>query len=176
MINKLSQVSTKNGDKGTSQNYTSENFVKSDILFHTLGTIDELSSFLGLTYHFYQKEIMKEIQRHLQTINSMIATNPEHVFYSRINKISQEDVDFIEQNEQEVLSKNPLEPSFYLPGSETSLSGAYLDVSRSICRRAERELVNFVLKYHRRDLEIAQRYINRLSDFLFVLARSEMQK
>ena len=172
-ITKQSVVSTKNGDKGFSRNYSNEKIIKSDILFETLGTIDELSSTLGLTYHYSggMNEI-KVIQRVLQDINSIIATNPKSDNYQKIRHISIKDVEVLEKIEQELLDDYPIEPRFVLPGSDTSISGAYFDLSRSVTRRAERCIIRFEQKYNRVDLKYVKQYLNRLSDLLFIYART----
>jgi len=171
-INKVSQISTKTGDTGTSKNFVNETFEKDDILFEILGSMDTLSSFIGLSYHYHELDFLKIIQTELQTINALIATNPKHVLYQKIQKVSCEDIELLENNMQALLTEHPIEPHFYLPGSETSLGGAYLDVSRSICRKTERTLVHFIKTANREDLSDALKYLNRLSDYLFVLVRS----
>ncbi|MBU1145403.1 MAG: ATP:cob(I)alamin adenosyltransferase [Firmicutes bacterium] len=173
MITKITQISTKKGDLGMTSNAVMEILPKDDILFQTLGSIDELSSFLGLTYHFIQIEELLFIQNHLEIISAIIASNPNHNNYTKLKQITQEDVLFLEIESQKELTKHPLEPKFCLPGSSTSLAGSYLDVSRSVCRRAERELTHFAIKKIRKDLNYVQMYLNRLSDFLYILARNQ---
>lgn len=169
-VTRWEQISTKTGDSGKSKNYNDVSYKKDDILFETLGTIDELSSFLGLTYHQEKMPIIKTIQENLQNINSMIATSPKSEIYQRIKYITDLDIEFIEDHIQATLNQNPSNDSFYLPGSEKSKVGAYLDVCRTIARRAERRLVSFNNRYKRKDLIYAQKYLNRLSDLLFVLS------
>lgn len=165
-------ISTKKGDKGTSKNYSNEEFSKSDLLFEALGNIDELSSLLGLVYHYTKVEKIKVIQIALQDINSIIATNPTSKRYINLNFLTQEDVDLLESFEEKLLAVKALEPKFVLPGSETSLEGAYFDLARSVARRVERSLVRFSLREERTDLDISKRYLNRLSDLLFIYARN----
>lgn len=170
-ITKTDQISTKNGDEGKSKNYVNESFEKDDILFEVLGSMDELSSFLGLSFQYTKREDLLTIQRTLQDINTIIATNPNHTLYCKIRKLTSADVGILEKNMEALLNICPLEPKFCLPGSETSLGGAYVDVARSIARRAERTLVRFVKETSREDLKNVLMYLNRLSDYLFVLAR-----
>ncbi len=173
-IDNVHIISTKKGDQGTSKNYSNQSFSKDDILFDTLGTIDELSSHLGLTYHHTNYEKIKVIQTTLQAINALIATDlsvhPER--YEALRKINDKDIVALEEEGQKHLQQNPLEPRFVLPGSEATLGGAYCDLARAVCRRAERTLVRYVNTTNRRDLEGPKKYLNRLSDFLFILARS----
>ncbi|MBN2876405.1 MAG: ATP:cob(I)alamin adenosyltransferase [Bacilli bacterium] len=170
VIDKVKQVTTKKGDKGTSKDYSSRSFRKDNILFETLGTMDELSSNLGLAYHYTKNEEIIVVQKELQKINSLIATDPQSEQYKKLAKMSLEPVEWLEMKMQDLLDKKPLEPRFTLPGSEKSLNGAYIDVSRTIARRAERRLTEFVELHQRSDLELVQSFVNRLSDYLFVLS------
>jgi cob(I)alamin adenosyltransferase len=176
-IDNYKVISTTKGDKGTSKNYSNEEFSKSNILFHTLGTIDELSSTLGLTYHYTDhKAQIKNIQLTLQHINSLVATNVSSANYSKLLQITELDVSELEAYEQSLLAESNVEPLFVLPGSDTTLEGAYFDLSRSIARRAERTLVLFIEMTERSDLKYCLSYINRLSDLLFIFARSKASK
>lgn len=169
-VNKVENISTKLGDKGTSKNYNNETYRKSDILFETLGTIDELSSFLGLTYHYHSNEEIKRVQKNLQNIAAQIATSPEAELYKKLVFIKTEDTEYLETEMQKRLNIKPLEPRFYLPGSEKSKTGAYFDVCRTLARRVERRLDEFIIKHNREDLDNVRMYINRLSDYLFILS------
>lgn len=169
-ISKIKNISTKKGDKGTSKNYNNEEFRKSDILFETLGTIDELSSFLGLTYHYYKSDEIILIQKNLQKLSSIIATSPKVELYTKIEKLSDNDVEVLESKMQEVLDFKPIEPRLFLPGSEKSKIGAYFDVCRTLTRRSERRIDEFIIIHNRDDLDIVRSYINRLSDYLFILS------
>ena len=171
-IKNATQISTKKGDSGQSRNYSNEAFSKDDILFDTLGTIDELSSLLGLTYHHTNYEKIKTIQTTLQAINALIATNPTaQEAYQRLRQINEQDLTFIEEEEQSLLNECHIEPQFVLPGSDTSHPGAYFDLSRAVTRRAERTLVRFINVTQREDLSMVLKYLNRLSDLFFILAR-----
>ena len=172
-ITKIDQVASRYGDKGFSKNFVNDVLQKDDILFEVLGTMDELSSFIGLSYQYNKSEFLKTIQKTLQTINSLIATPPTHALYKKLVKISKEDITSLELGMQDLLNINLVETRFYLPGSETTLAGAYLDVSRSITRRAERVMVRFVKQNLRDDLSFSLEYMNRLSDYLFIAVRAE---
>ena len=173
-LDKVEYISTKKGDKGQSKNYSSEAFDKDDVLFETLGTNDELSAVLGLAYHYTKCENIKMIQRTLQDINSLIATNRtlHEERYEALKQITAEDVAFLEKETQRYLDIKPLEPRFVLPGSDTTKENAYFDLARVVARRAERQLVRFIKANLRLDLDLALMYMNRLSDLLFVLARN----
>ena len=168
-IEDIKYISTKTGDLGTSSNYSNERFDKDDSLFEVLGTIDELSSNLGVVYHVINIQELKTIQQQLQTINSIIATTKESQ-KSRIKTISNEDIECLEELENKYLLTASITHEFVLPGSE-SLASAHLDVARTVCRRAERRLITFIKEHDRKDLQYVSMYLNRLSDLLFILAR-----
>jgi cob(I)alamin adenosyltransferase len=173
IIKSYKTISTKSGDKGTSRNYSNEVLPKTNVLFDTLGIIDELSSFLGLTYHYSEmKKMIQHIQKDLQDINSVIATNQTDKNMDRIRKITTEDVEALESYEAMILEKCSIEARFVLPGSDSSLEGAYFDVCRSLARKVERQVITFKDKNSRDDLERIISYLNRLSDLLFICARS----
>lgn len=169
-LEKYTQISTKNGDKGFSKNYSNESYRKDDLLFQTVGTIDELSSNLGLCYHYTEfKDVIKTIQRVLQTINSLVATTNEDTLY-KLPQVTKEDIEVIESKEQELLNTRTIERFFVLPGSEGSLGSAYLHVARTIARRAERTLVSFVKENSLSHLDSSLAYLNRVSDLLFIMS------
>ncbi|MFP4478598.1 MAG: cob(I)yrinic acid a,c-diamide adenosyltransferase [Candidatus Izemoplasmatales bacterium] len=172
-IDKLSQISTKKGDSGKSRNYNDDVFDKDDALFEALGTLDELNSFLGLTYHYSEVGMIKQIQLYLQNISSLIATKPKSGHYSSLNQIDEDDVSLLEEKIEKLLKDKPLENQFYLPGSEKTKSGAYFDLCRTIARRAERRIVTFEKEHQREDLDLIKKFINRLSDLLFLLSMQE---
>ncbi len=173
-INKLDHISTKKGDKGTSSDYSNHPYPKDDALFETLGTIDELSAVLGIAYHHTHYEQIKIIQKTLQAINALVATNPEKdpKRYETLRKIGEKDIAFIEREEEKLLLEKDIEPTFHLPGTDTSLENAFFDYARTVCRRTERTMVRFINTKSREDLDHPRSYLNRLSDLLFILARN----
>jgi cob(I)alamin adenosyltransferase len=173
-IDQASQISTKKGDKGTSSNYSSETLSKYDLVFEVLGTVDELSASLGMCYHHSHCENLKLIQQTLQTINSIIATSKEKTpeQYASLKLVDPLDITFLEKETQKYLDLKPLEPRFVLPATDSTFHNAYFDVSRTICRRAERILVRYKDVSLRDDLDHLMQYMNRLSDLLFVMARN----
>ncbi len=174
MIKNANHISTKKGDTGFSRNFSNERIKKTDLLFDVVGNIDELSSFLGLSYHHSSfKDEIKMIQKDLQDIMSIFATNPESELYSKIRLLQDEDVIKLETLEQNIITTCNIQPRFVLPGSDSSLEGAYLDVSRSISRRVERIAYQYQEKSSRGDLGVVMKYLNRLSDVLYIMARSK---
>lgn len=170
-IDQVKHISTKTGDKGTSANYDNVRYLKDDILFETLGTIDELSSHLGLVYQITKINDLKQIQQNLQDINSLIATsNVER--RQKLRQLREKDIEFLELLEETHLKEAHITHEFVLPGSE-SLESAYFDIARTITRRSERRLVSFIQTNQRTDLQMSLQYINRLSDLLFIMARKK---
>jgi cob(I)alamin adenosyltransferase len=172
---KIRQISTQYGDKGKTQNYSNEVLAKTDDLFEALGAIDECSSAIGLAYHHTKIDDFLTIQKLLQTINSLLAVNPatDSERYGKLVKIGEWEIEWIEQRGEQLLEKKPLEPRFVLPGSESTLAGAYVDLARAIARRAERATIRFAENKRRSDLKIPLIFLNRLSDYLFLVARSD---
>lgn len=172
-IDNYKVISTTSGDKGLSRNYSNVKLSKSDSLFEVLGNIDELSSSLGIIYHETEdKDVIRLIQTKLQHINSLIATSVDSPRREGLIKITNDDILVIEELEQRILNETVIEPLFVLPGSDTSKLGALYDLSRAITRRAERSLVMFTEVNGRSDLSYCLKYLNRLSDLLFIYARS----
>ncbi|MEC9485448.1 MAG: ATP:cob(I)alamin adenosyltransferase [Candidatus Izemoplasma sp.] len=173
-IDDYKMISTKKGDKGTSKNYSNEAFSKSDTVFDTLGVLDELSSFLGLSYHYTPfKDDIKTIQTTIQHINSLIATNPDDTKKRNLAQISDEDIDKLEAIEARAINDTNIQPKFVLPGSESTKPGAYLGVCRALARKAERQVNRFYEVKQRDKNDLLLAYLNRLSDVLFILARSQ---
>ncbi|MBN2504916.1 MAG: ATP:cob(I)alamin adenosyltransferase [Bacilli bacterium] len=171
-IERIEQISTKKGDEGFSSDYSGKRYGKEEELFEVLGTNDELSCQLGICFHQSRDESLKEIQRHLERVNSMIATDSEHKNYQKLNLISTKEIEWLEAQEKKALDECDLGSGFTLPGSETSLTGAEYDMARSIARRAERCFFRYLRTTNRNDLGLCGKYLNRLSDYLFVKAKS----
>lgn len=171
------KVYTKTGDKGTTALFGGSRVPKHHIRIESYGTIDELNSHLGLIrdqdINPEYKKILEKIQDRLFTVGAILATAPDKAILKngkeRLNipKISEADIQLLE-NEIDGM-ENQLEPMmhFVLPGGHTTVS--YCHIARCVCRRAER------LSVHLYELEPFENnvlaYINRLSDYLFVLAR-----
>jgi len=174
---KLPKIYTKTGDKGRSSLYTGERRAKDDKIFSALGAIDELSCQVGLARELGKSknldaEILDQLERVqclLQDIGSCVATpmstaRPAHLkrvgFNSRHTKELEQWID------DYTLKLPPLE-NFVLPGG--GVVAATVHVARAVCRRAEREVIP-LLADEECEAEVGK-YLNRLSDFLFTLAR-----
>ncbi len=171
------KIYTKTGDKGTTALFGGTRVPKHHIRIESYGTVDELNSHLGLIrdQNIQQdyKDLLVTIQNKLFTVGAVLATDPEKTILkngkARLNipKISNGD---IEQLEQEMDAMNKVLPPmthFVLPGGHQTVS--FCHIARCVCRRAER------LTSALNDLEPFENnvlvYLNRLSDYLFVLAR-----
>lgn len=171
------KVYTKTGDKGTTALFGGTRVPKHHIRIESYGTVDELNSHLGLIrdqqINAHYKQIIERIQDRLFTLGAILATDPEKWTLKngkeRLNipKITENDVELLENEIDSMESE--LEPMthFVLPGGHTTVS--YCHIARCVCRRAER------LSVHLHEIEptdeMVLTYLNRLSDYLFVLAR-----
>ncbi|CAJ0942991.1 unnamed protein product [Ranitomeya imitator] len=170
---KIPKIYTKTGDKGFSSTYTGERRPKDNLVFEALGTTDELTSALGLAKEFCLDANLQciaeleKIQCMLQDIGSNIATpissaRESHKVHTAFNE---EPIRELEQWIDKYTDQLPPLTSFILP----SKASASLHVARAVCRRAER--VTFKLLQTREADPNIGKYLNRLSDFLFTLAR-----
>ncbi|OMJ77916.1 hypothetical protein SteCoe_22391 [Stentor coeruleus] len=168
------KIYTKTGDKGSTSLFTGERRSKDDAVFQSLGNTDELNSFIGLAAvqcknHQDISNMLEFIQSRLLDVGSNIAT-PKSSNHEKLARVGfkAEYVDNLEKWIDQMDKDLPPLKNFILPsGGEGS---ARLHVARSVCRRAERSIVKQFL-----DGEVdesAYKFINRLSDFLFVAART----
>lgn len=165
-------ITTRNGDKGITSILGGVKLPKSHIRLETIGTVDELSSLLGLIRSFLKNEdsqFIIEIQRNLYKINTELAVDkPLEI---PLVFIGPADVAKLE-NSINYLEKSGYSPGkLIIPGGGNSQS-AYFDLARTICRRAERRVVSLFSKYKPLDGDTSiLTFLNRLSDLLFLLAR-----
>jgi cob(I)alamin adenosyltransferase len=134
------------------------------------GTVDELNSFLGLIVSGnidpHYKTIIRRIQENLFTAEAWIASDPG-LPPKDLPVLKEEEITLLEQEIDEMNKFLPELTHFILPGGHETI--AWCHVARTVCRRAERALIRLTVPGHADDLII--RYLNRLSDYLFVLAR-----
>ncbi len=169
-----SKIYTKTGDLGKTSLIGGTKVPKSHLRIETYGTVDELNSYIGLLNDHliatYQptKNILREIQDRLFTIGSSLACDPDKEPLMKIPDLKEEDVVLLEREIDAMNEKLPPMKSFILPGGDIIISTAH--ITRCICRRAERLCVNMM----EHDLfvdPLVIKYLNRLSDYLFVAAR-----
>ncbi|CAI2178862.1 17913_t:CDS:2, partial [Funneliformis geosporum] len=172
---KKSSVYTRTGDKGTSMLFNGERRPKNDDIFNALGTVDELSSCIGIANHYCKKvgngleSKLIEIQCKLIEVGSNIATprSSSHASKLSITTFDEENVKILESWIDTFDDQLPSLKHFILPsGGESSV---FLHQCRSVCRRAERVIVP-LLEAESAEVTVGK-YINRLSDFFFVAAR-----
>ncbi len=171
------KIYTKTGDKGTTALFGGTRVPKHHIRIDSYGTVDELNSYLGLIRdqdiaQVYKNSLM-QIQEKLFTLGAILATDPEKAVLKsgkeRLNiaRIKDQDISSLESQMDLMNQKLPPMTHFVLPGGHQTVS--FCHIARCVCRRAER------LATALNDLEPIDEsvlmYLNRLSDYLFVLAR-----
>ncbi len=164
------KIYTKKGDQGTTQLIGGTRVPKSSLRIESYGTVDELNSYIGLirdqaiSEQFVEQ--LLEIQDRLFTMGSLLAADPE-ASKMKLPELFEGDVTNLEQWIDEM--DGTLEPmrSFVLPGGHTTVS--FCHIARCVCRRAERISVD--LNAHQTLDPLLLTYLNRLSDYLFVLSR-----
>ncbi len=165
------KIYTKTGDKGTTALFTGKRVAKHHIRIESYGTIDELNSFLGLVrdqeIDEHSKEALALIQHKLFTVGAILATEPKKENRLKIPRISDEDITFLEEEMDQMNEELPEMTHFILPGGHTTVS--YCHIARTVCRRAER-MASYLNENEPLPNNLLS-YINRLSDYLFVLAR-----
>ena len=166
------KIYTKTGDKGKTSLIGGTKVAKSHIRIESYGTVDELNSFIGLLNDYltdqHSKKILKEIQDRLFTIGSSLACDPEKEPALKIPDLKEEDILFLENEIDKMNEVLPAMKNFILPGGHVAVSTAH--ICRCVCRRAERICVN--MQENNSFVEpLVIIYLNRLSDYLFVLAR-----
>lgn len=166
------RIYTRTGDKGTTSLIGGTKVPKSHLRIEAYGTVDELNSHIGLCRDLIGDETVRtrllEVQDRLFTIGSSLACDPEKEPRMRLPDLRDEDVRGLEEEIDRMSEQIPPMRSFILPGGDPVVS--QLHIARCICRRAERCCVRLELE----SLEvegILLKYLNRLSDYLFVLAR-----
>lgn len=162
------RIYTKTGDSGETSLYDGKRVKKDDIRVESYGTIDELNSMLGLARNFIDDkeivEIIYRIQRELFNVAGELATENSEKFKA---KVAEEQIKYLEETIDNYLEKMPKMDKFIIPG--TNKASASLHVARTICRRAERRILT--LNKEEYVSEILIKYVNRLSDTIYALAR-----
>jgi cob(I)alamin adenosyltransferase len=164
------KIYTKKGDTGTTQLLGGTRVPKHHLRIDAYGTVDELNSFIGLlrdqqiSPHY--KDILIEIQDRLLTIGSSLASDPQKS-KMQIPDLKESDVELLEKEIDAMNDRLPELKTFILPGGHTTVS--YCHLARCVCRRGERAVTHLAESDFVEPLVI--KYLNRLSDYLFVLAR-----
>ena len=165
------KIYTKTGDAGTTSLFGGQRLLKSDLRIDAYGTVDELNAYMGLLrdqgVNSGRSEILVEIQDRLFTIGSILATEPGNEKV-KIPALAEADIARLEQEIDAIDSQLPPMKFFVLPGGHPAVSFGH--VARTVCRRAERLVIALHEKSPVDGLVI--KYLNRLSDYLFMLCRA----
>ncbi|MFD2585185.1 cob(I)yrinic acid a,c-diamide adenosyltransferase [Pedobacter vanadiisoli] len=164
------KIYTKTGDKGQTSLIGGTRVPKYHLRIETYGTVDELNSYIGLVMcqdiDLHDQQLLKEIQDRLFTIGASLAADPEKS-KMKIPDLHYRDITLLEEEIDLINETLPPLKHFVLPGGNTVVS--YCHIARCVCRRAERLTVE--LAENSFVDEHVTVYLNRLSDYLFVLAR-----
>ncbi|MFK7000276.1 cob(I)yrinic acid a,c-diamide adenosyltransferase [Flavobacterium oreochromis] len=171
------KVYTKTGDKGTTALFGGTRVPKHNIRIESYGTVDELNSYIGLIrdqeMNPLYKAVLIEVQDRLFTLGAILATPPEKEVLKNGQKrlqnlgLTETDIEYLENEIDKMETDLPPMTHFVLPGGHTTVSHCH--IARCVCRRAERLATHLHEEEPTDDLVL--KYLNRLSDYLFVLAR-----
>jgi cob(I)alamin adenosyltransferase len=170
----MARIYTKTGDDGTTGLLFGGRASKSDDLIEVFGDIDEAAAALGIARANSLDQplsaLLLHIQRELFVVAADLATNPRqrHRLEPGKSQVTAEMLDALERNIDALVAQHPLRPLFVIPGSTPN--EAAIDFARAVTRRAERHVVRARAAGHAVSTDVL-RYLNRLSDLLYVLAR-----
>ncbi len=164
------KIYTKTGDKGSTSLFGGKRVSKDDIRIEAYGTVDELNSFVGLLHSVVEIDIVKKeliyIQSRLFDCGAILATDPGKDIVA--SKMEEKDYEILEKSIDRCNEElSPLQ-SFILPSGSNAVSIAH--ICRTVCRRAERRVISLQKTSVQLDEKIIV-FLNRLSDYFFVLAR-----
>lgn len=169
----MSSIATKRGDKGKTSLLSGERVLKSDPQVEAYGVVDELNSWLGLIRVKcpYQdiKDVICHVQKNLFILSAELASRQKK--YKK--RITQEDLEYIDKKLDHYQANFDFH-SFTIPGQ--SELGSYLDICRTICRRAERRMAAAELIEGVEFSDLVHSYVNRLSDLIYILSRTSDQR
>jgi cob(I)alamin adenosyltransferase len=167
-----SKIYTKTGDGGKTSLIGGTKVPKSHIRINAYGTVDELNAFIGLLCDqiadMHSCELLREIQDRLFTMGSSLACDPNKDITMKIPDLKESDILLLENEIDAMNEKLPEMKSFILPGGHIAVSTAH--ICRTVCRRAERVIVELDTR-EPLGQPLIIKYLNRLSDYLFVMAR-----
>lgn len=168
------KIYTKTGDSGQTSLFGGRRLHKHHLRIESYGTVDELNAFVGLlrdnTESDEVRAVLKSIQDRLFTIGANLASDPEQDLPSP--DLKEEDIQVLEKEMDRMDESLPPLKNFILPGGHTTVS--FCHIARTVCRRAERLIV--ALAQEEKVAEVVLKYMNRLSDYFFILARRLSQE
>lgn len=169
---KKCSIYTRTGDKGTTCLIGGTRVKKEDLRLEAYGTVDELNAFIGMLRSYidnqHDQDFLLAVQNKLFTIGSMLATDTSRMDVNTIGKITDENVKNIEEEIDAINEKLIPQKSFIIPGGYQGAAMAH--ICRTVCRRAERAIYRFCDEQHPVSEKLLS-YINRLSDYFFLLSR-----
>ena len=164
------KIYTKTGDSGETSLIGGKRVSKAELRIRAYGTVDELNAHVGLlrdqAVNKLRLKILIEIQDRLFTMGSLLAS-PDSESSIKLPQLSEQDVSWLEVEIDKMDKTLPPMRSFVLPGGHPAVSIGH--ITRTVCRRAEREVV--LLSQHEGVDSLIIKYLNRLSDYFFVLCR-----
>ena len=167
----MAKIYTKSGDEGKTSLIGGSRVLKDELQIEAYGTVDELNAWIGLisdnSVEGSRKDSLRAIQHHLFVIGSCLALEAEQKKEIKLPEITETDVQQLETWIDDMDTQLKVLRHFILPGGHVMVSYAHL--ARTVCRRAERRVIT-LQRTISVDMVIV-RYLNRLSDYLFVLSR-----
>jgi cob(I)alamin adenosyltransferase len=171
----MSKIYTKTGDKGTTSLVGGTRLPKNHIKIEAYGSVDELNAWIGVLADASENKernaFLKEIQDRLFTIGAELASEPEQN-KKKLPELFESDISVLEKEMDLYNESIPTLRAFVLPGGHPLVS--YVHVARTVCRRSERQVIS--LSLHEEVNPLIIKYLNRLSDYLFVLSRKITQE
>lgn len=168
------KIYTRTGDDGTTMLFGGGRVPKHHIRIESYGTVDELNSYIGLLRHRnlepQAQQTLAEVQDRLFTIGSILASDPTKANL-KTPDLHEADIELLEKEMDRMNEVLPEMRNFILPGGNDTV--AFCHIARCVCRRAERLTVH--LNEEEKISPLVIKYLNRLSDYLFVLSRKTMQ-
>ncbi|MDR9398041.1 cob(I)yrinic acid a,c-diamide adenosyltransferase [Salibacter sp.] len=165
------KIYTRSGDKGQTSLIGGTRVTKDHVRIEAYGTVDELNSWVGMLRDSKvddrTHQTLLEIQDRLFTIGSSLATDPDESPETKLPDLKEEDITFLEKEMDFMDEQLPPMKNFILPGGHTTVSTSH--ICRTVCRRVERRVIS--LSEHEFTPPLVQPYVNRLSDYFFVLSR-----
>ncbi len=166
------RIYTKTGDKGLTSLIGGTRISKAHLRIESYGTVDELNAYIGLCKDVLKdqqsRDMLMKIQEDLFVVGALLACDPGKEIKMQLPAIGEKDIALLETAIDSMDAALPAMKNFILPGGDQAVS--YLHIARCVCRRAERCCVRLSDEEGEEHVLILQ-YLNRLSDYLFVLTR-----
>ncbi|MCX8472017.1 MAG: cob(I)yrinic acid a,c-diamide adenosyltransferase [Sediminibacterium sp.] len=170
------KIYTRQGDTGKTSLVGGTRISKSDSLIQAYGTVDQLNSYVGLVKEYFkgssEYDFLSRIQHQLFNVGALLACEQDKQQLFKLTGISKSEVEELERKIDEMEEKLTKLTQFILPGG--NVAAAFIHITRTTCRDAETKVVYLVEKMQY-DFNCVVMYLNRLSDYFFVLARYRLK-